>query len=150
MKRVAILSDSHGLLRPEVRKELEAADCLIHAGDLDTPDILRTLEEYGESYIVRGNNDVYWSNDLPRTLQMEIEGVRFLVVHNKMDLWSVPPDIDVVIYGHTHRYDQDQMGKVLWLNPGSCGWPRFRSELSMIRMEIHQGKYQIHRIDLKG
>ena len=148
MKRVAILSDSHGLLRPEVREELAAADCVIHAGDLDTPEILRAMEEYKEVYIVRGNNDVYWPNRLPRTLQVEIEGLRFLVVHNRMDLWEVPQDIDVVVYGHTHRYDEDRMGKVLWLNPGSCGRRRFRSDLSMVRMEIDQRSYQIQRIDL--
>ena len=121
MKRIVILSDTHGLLRPEVLGYLSQADAIIHGGDINTQDIVDTLRDFAPLYIVRGNNDKEWAENLPHSLTLAIEGVRFFLVHNKRD---VPPnltDVDVVVYGHSHKYACEERDGMLWLNPGSCG-----------------------------
>lgn len=79
MKQIAILSDTHGLLREHVITELTAADCIIHAGDIDTPYIVESMQRYAETYVVRGNNDKEWAETIPKTLALSIEGVRFFM-----------------------------------------------------------------------
>ena len=79
--RVGVISDTHGLLRPQVLCELKRCACIVHAGDFDREDVLRELEEIAPVYAVRGNND-WWGRDLPRTLSFELEGVRFTMAHN--------------------------------------------------------------------
>ena len=148
MKKILIISDTHGLLRDEVKIELAASDLIIHAGDIDTPSVLQSLKEYGELYIVRGNNDKFWAEDLPEILTLSIEGVRFLIVHNKKDVPTDLSDIDVVIYGHSHKFDAKVIDGVLWLNPGSCGKSRFGLELSMCRMYVDQGTYHYEKAGL--
>ena len=101
MKHVLVLSDTHGLLRPEVVGYLSQADIVIHGGDINTQAIVDKLREYAPLYIVRGNNDKDWAEELPQSLTFSIEGVRFFLIHNKRD---VPPDLsdtDVVVYGHS-------------------------------------------------
>lgn len=82
------------------------------------------------------------------TLTVPIEGVTFFLVHNQRD---VPPGlsgVDVVVYGHTHRYAQEERGGALWLNPGSCGPRRFHQEVTMAVIQVDHGRYEIERIDL--
>lgn len=104
MKHIAIISDTHGLLREDVMDELAAADCIIHAGDIDNPIIVESLRKYGETYMVRGNNDKDWAESLPNSIVITIEGVRFFIVHNKNDIPKDLNNVDVVIYGHSHKY----------------------------------------------
>lgn len=148
MTHIAILSDTHGLLRGHVKAELAAADCIIHAGDINTPTIVETLQEYGTAYIVRGNNDKEWAEDLPQSLTVAIDGVRFFIVHNKKDVPKDLTDVDVVVYGHSHRYSAEVVDGVLWLNPGSCGKRRFDLEITMCRMTVDNGSYQFERVVL--
>ncbi|WP_206458117.1 metallophosphoesterase family protein [Anaerovorax sp. IOR16] len=148
MKRIAIISDTHGLLRDEVKEELEASDIVIHAGDINTDSIVQELKGYGELYIVRGNNDKDWAEYLPKLLAVTIEGVQFLIVHNKKDIPENLTDIDVVIYGHSHKYDEKVRDGILLLNPGSCGKRRFDLEISMCRMYIDQDSYTYEKIIL--
>ena len=75
MKYIAIISDTHGLLREQVMAELDAADCIIHAGDINTPYIADYVRQSGETYMVRGNNDMDWARDLPASIAVTIEGV---------------------------------------------------------------------------
>ena len=103
MKHILILSDTHGLLREEVKALLDRADVVIHAGDLNTPAIVEALRAAGESYIVRGNNDKDWAADLPHSLTFTVEGVRFLLVHNKRDVPPARSGADVVVFGHSHK-----------------------------------------------
>ena len=91
MKRVAILSDTHGLLRDEVKSILSGVDAIIHAGDINTPTIVKELEAFAPLYIVRGNNDKEWAEALPESLFFSIEGINIYVVHNKKD---IPQDIE--------------------------------------------------------
>ena len=103
MKRIVILSDTHGLLRPEVLDHLTGADAIIHGGDINTKAIVDTLQGFAPLYIVRGNNDKEWAEGLPQSLTLTIEGVCFFVVHNKRDIPTDLSGVDVVIYGHSHK-----------------------------------------------
>jgi putative phosphoesterase len=148
MKHIAIISDTHGLLREQVIAELAAADCSIHAGDIDTPDVVHVMEQLGETYIVCGNNDKDWAEDLPKSITVEIEGVNFFVVHNKKDVPKNLTKIDVVIYGHSHQYSAQVIDGVLYLNPGSCGKRRFGLGLTMCHMIVDAGQYQFEKVDV--
>lgn len=146
MKHIAILSDTHGLLRGQVIDELAAADCFIHAGDVNTPYIIETMKQLGETYVVRGNNDKEWAEALPKSITVTIEGVRFFIVHNKKDIPTSLTDVDVVVYGHSHKYSAEIIKGVLFLNPGSCGKRRFDLELSMCRMTVEAGRYHNEKV----
>lgn len=146
MKRFIVLSDTHGLLWPEVLDCLSQADIIIHGGDINTQAIADRLREYAPLYIVRGNNDKEWAEDLPQSLTFSVEGVRFFLVHNKKD---IPPDLsdtDVVIYGHSHRYACEKRDGVLWLNPGSCGRRRFDQEITFAVMTVDNGHTQAEKV----
>jgi putative phosphoesterase len=146
MKQIAILSDTHGLLREHVMAELAAADCTIHAGDINNPFIVESLREYGETYVVRGNNDKDWAESLPESLAVTIEGVRFFIVHNKKDIPKNLNNVDVVVYGHSHKYSVEVINGVLLLNPGSCGKRRFNLEITMCRMTVDTGCYKYEKV----
>lgn len=146
MKHIAIISDTHGMLREHVIAELTSADCIIHAGDIDTLDIMRSVQKHGEVYVVRGNNDKEWAQLIPKSLSVQIEGVRFFIVHNKKDVPKNLTDVDVVIYGHSHKYAAEVVDQVLYLNPGSCGKRRFNLELTMCRMTVDDGQYQYEKV----
>ena len=136
MKRVIVLSDTHGLLRPEVLEYLSRADVIIHGGDINTQAIVDKLREYGPLYIVRGNNDKEWAEGLPHSITFAVEGVRFFLIHNKKDIPADLSDVDVVVYGHSHKYACEERNGVLWLNPGSCGRRRFDQEITFAVMFV--------------
>lgn len=146
MRHIAILSDTHGLLREQVEAELALADCSIHAGDITTPYIVEFMQQQGETYVVRGNNDKDWAKDLPECISITIEGVRFFIIHNKKDIPKQLTNVDVVIYGHSHKYSAEVKDGVLFLNPGSCGKRRFNLELTMCRMTVDAGHYQFEKV----
>ena len=148
MKHIAILSDTHGLLRPEVMARLAEADAILHAGDINTQAIVDTLRACAETYIVRGNNDKEWAEDLPHNLTFTIEGVRFFMVHNKRDIPADLSGADVVVYGHSHKYALEEREGVLWLNPGSCGRRRFDQEITFCMMTADQGHCQVEKITI--
>ena len=148
MKQIAILSDTHGLLRENVIKELAAADYIIHAGDVGTPNIVASMRAFGETYVVRGNNDKDWVSALPKSLEFTIEGVRFFVVHDKSNLPCHLTHVDVVVYGHSHIYSAIVINEVLYLNPGSCGKRRFNLALTMCRMAVNAGCYKYEKLVL--
>ena len=90
MKKIGIISDTHGLLRPEILGILKGCDCIIHAGDVNKPEILDTLRMMGSIYVVRGNNDKDWAEGMAKTLHFTIEGVKFFMTHNKKDVdWDL-------------------------------------------------------------
>ena len=148
MKRIVILSDTHGLLRPEVLDYLANADAIIHGGDINTQAIVDTLQGFAPLHIVRGNNDKAWAEGLPHSLTFTIEGVRFFVVHNKRDIPADLSGIDVVVYGHSHKYACEKRDGVLWLNPGSCGRRRFDQEITMAVMTAEDGQFQVEKVTI--
>lgn len=148
MKRIAILSDTHGLLRPRVLEYLSKADVIIHGGDINTQAIVDQLGSYAPLYIVRGNNDKEWAEGMPLSLTFSQEGVRFFLVHNKRDVPAGLTDVDVVVYGHSHKYSHEEKNGVLWLNPGSCGKRRFDQEITLAMMTVENARFQVEKIVL--
>lgn len=149
--RVAVLSDTHGLLRREVVSELQDCPCILHAGDIIRETDLDELSLYGSLYAVFGNNDVYlpWAGRLKGVLRFTVGGVRFLMTHERRNVPRDLSDVDVVVFGHTHRYSEERMDGRLWLNPGSCGHSRFGEPLTLAKLEIRQNRIiQVQRIDL--
>ena len=143
MKRIVILSDTHGLLRPQVLEELQRADAILHAGDLDNRETWEVLDRFDNFYAVRGNCDAYWFNDLPDTLRVEIEGVRFFLIHDKSRLPCRPANTDVVLFGHTHAPCAESRDGAVWLNPGSCGPRRYGRPASFCCLEAEGGRYRL-------
>ena len=138
--RAAVISDTHGLLRPEVEQIIQSCDVVIHAGDFDSQMLYHKLNIKQPLYGVRGNNDGYWAEHLPQIRRFSLEGVSFLVVHDQGDVPSQLQDVQVVIFGHSHMYYQQERDGRLWLNPGSCGHRRFHLPLSMAVLTIEDGQ----------
>ena len=149
--RVAVISDTHGMLRREVVARLQGCSHILHAGDIISESDLDELALYGSLFAVKGNNDIFypWAKHLAGILRFQIGGVRFLMTH---DRWDVPhdlKDVDAVICGHTHRYSEEWADGRLWLNPGSCGRGRFGSGVTMAILTIRNGKIQrVEKINL--
>ena len=146
--KLAILSDTHGLLRPQVVEHLKTADAILHGGDINKPAIVEQLQQYAPLYIVRGNNDKEWAEDIPHDLIVTLEGVTIFMVHNKKEVPADLSGVDVVVFGHSHKYVQEEKGSVLWLNPGSCGPRRFHQEITMMMAEIEGGTIQVEKIEI--
>ena len=150
--RVAVLSDTHGLLRREVVAQLQGCGHILHAGDIVKEIDLDELRLYGSIYAVKGNNDVWVEGlrDLAGVLRFRIAGVSFLMVHDRRDVPGNLEGVQAVICGHTHRYSEEWIDGRLWLNPGSCGRSRFGGEVTMARLELRDGKIlRVERIDLE-
>lgn len=146
--KLLILSDTHGLLRPEVIEYADQADAILHAGDVHTPEIFGRLEAKAPLYIVRGNNDTGWAAEIPLSLQFELCGIKFYMIHNRNYIHDDLSAANVVIFGHTHQYFCAQIGGKLWLNPGGCGRRRFNYPLTITLMTIADGQYEVQRIDI--
>ncbi|MGN0322052.1 MAG: YfcE family phosphodiesterase [Oliverpabstia sp.] len=141
-KKIAVLSDTHGLLRPEVTEILHDCDGAIHAGDINSREILNQIwDASGRNkpfYVVRGNNDKAWAMDLPLTMEFTLCGVDFLLVHNKKDVPANKKDTQIIILGHSHKYLEEEKDGCLWLNPGSCGKRRFHQEITMAVLYLEE------------
>ena len=144
--KLAILSDTHGLLRPEVMERLKDAGAILHGGDINRQSILDQLEEYAPLYVVRGNNDKEWAEQLPHDRTVTLEGVTFFLVHNRKEVPAELSGVDVVVFGHSHRYVQEERDGVLWLNPGSCGPRRFHQEITMMLAEVSNGQIFVEKV----
>ena len=144
--KLAILSDTHGLLRPEVAEHLKTADAILHGGDVNKPSIVDQLERYAPLYVVRGNNDKEWAEQIPHDLTITLGGVTFYMVHNKKEVPADLTGIDAVVFGHSHKYLLEERDGVLWLNPGSCGPRRFHQEITMMMAEAEDGTLRVEKI----
>ena len=152
MRKIAVLSDTHDLLRPEVLERIQTCDGLIHGGDINSQrvidEILNNMKPRAPVYFVRGNNDGEWANYLAKYQAFTLEGVNFYLVHNKRDVpWNLG-DRQIVIYGHSHKYAEEEKDGRLWLNPGSCGRCRFYPEITMALLYLDDGKWSVERVDL--
>lgn len=144
--KLAILSDTHGLLRPEVLEHLKSADVILHGGDINRQDIVDQLRQYAPLFIVRGNNDKEWASAIPHDLTATLDGVTFYMVHNKKEVSADLSGVNVVVFGHSHKYVQEERDGILWLNPGSCGPRRFHQEITMMTAEITGGKLRVEKV----
>ena len=145
---IAILSDTHGLLRPEVVEYLKTADAILHAGDINQQEIVDQLRQYAPLYIVRGNNDKEWAEHIPHHLTVTLGGVSFYMVHNKKEVPADLPGINAVVFGHSHKYFQEEKDGLLWLNPGSCGPRRFHQEITMMTAEAENGTLRVEKVTI--
>ena len=154
MMKLGILSDTHGLLRQEVLDRLAGCDAILHGGDINNQGILDTLASVAPVYAVRGNNDREWAASLPEALALELGGVRLYMTHKKKDLPDGLDGYDLVVVGHSHRYELQRLGDTLLINPGSCGPRRFNQAITMALAEITPSpagrpRIAITRIDIE-
>ena len=147
--RIGIISDTHGLLRPEVIKSLEGCEAILHGGDINRQEIIDRLEETAPVYAVRGNADREWAEHIPRSLDFELEGLRVYMTHRKKDLPEDLSEYDLVVFGHSHKYEERRQGRTLFLNPGSCGPRRFNQAITMAVAETADGSIEITRVDIQ-
>jgi putative phosphoesterase len=130
--RIGVISDTHGLLRSQAKEILRSCDRIVHAGDIDNPAILAELDQIAPTTSVRGNMDSGpWANHLKTTERIQVGKWSILAVHNIAHLPSVLEDVDIVIFGHSHKFLQEQRNGILYLNPGSAGPRRFIIPISM-------------------
>ena len=147
--KIGVISDTHGLLRSEVVDKLRSCDAILHAGDVNKPEILDALRAIAPLHVVRGNNDKDWAEELPQTLRLELGGVRILMIHDKRELPKELGDAKLIVFGHSHRYFEQTIDSRLWLNPGSCGKRRFDQEISFALLHIDGDAWRVEKIVLK-
>ena len=140
---IGVISDTHGLLRPEALAALQGSDYIIHAGDIGDPQILDKLVAIAPLTAVRGNVDHgAWTRKIPATNVLEIGEISIYVLHNlqELDLKPEAAKFAVVVYGHSHVPKQEVKNGVLYFNPGSAGPRRFKLPVSVGRMTIEDGR----------
>ena len=137
--RVGVISDTHGLLRPEALRALRGSDLIIHAGDVGAPAVLDRLRDVAPTFAVRGNNDKgAWAAKLPITADIEVGDIRVHVVHEiaHFELDPKAAGIAAVISGHSHRPSVEVRDGILYLNPGSAGRRRFTLPIAVARLSV--------------
>lgn len=140
--RIGVISDTHGLLRPEAVEALKGSEVIIHAGDVGTPEVLEALGRIAPVVAVRGNVDTApWARRLPATEVVEASGRLLYVLHQleHLDLDPVAAGFAAVIYGHSHNPSVEIRGGVLYLNPGSAGPRRFSLPITLVRLRLSEG-----------
>ena len=148
---IGVISDTHGLLRPEAVTALRGADRIIHAGDIGDPAILDRLSEIAPVTVVRGNVDrEAWAKNIPETNVLELDGVSIYVLHilENLDLKPRSAGMDAVIYGHSHVPKQEMKDGVLYFNPGSAGPKRFQLPVTLGKLIVRGGKIRAEIVQL--
>ncbi len=141
--RIGLISDTHGLLRPEALDALAGVERIIHAGDIGGPEVIETLSAIAPVDAVRGNNDKgVWAAELPAWLALEFEGVGIHVLHdlNDMDVEPTAAGFHVVIAGHSHKPLIKEREGLLFVNPGSAGPRRFSLPVTLGYLTVAAGK----------
>ncbi len=149
--RIGVISDTHGLLRPEAEKALRGVDLIVHAGDVGNPGILTRLKTIAPVFAVRGNVDTEsWAKELPEAAVVEADGASIYVVHNlrHLDLSPEGGGFNAVISGHTHQVEQWERNGVLYLNPGSAGPKRFRFPVTLALLDLEEEPWKVEIIEL--
>lgn len=136
---VGLISDTHGLMRTAALTALKGVDLIIHAGDVGRPEVLNQLRDIAPSFVVRGNIDTQsWSADLPVTLDVDVDGLRFHVLHDisELDVEPYPAGLAAIVFGHSHKASVEMRDGILYLNPGSAGPRRFRLPVTIARVRV--------------
>jgi uncharacterized protein len=148
---IGVISDTHGLLRPEALQALAGSSLIVHAGDVGDPEILTALRDIAPVVAVRGNIDTAeWARKLPEFQRIEHEGASIYVLHdiNQLDLDPVAAGLHAVISGHSHKPAIRTQDGVLYLNPGSAGPRRFSLPVTLARLYVSAHGLEAERIDL--
>ncbi|RON57807.1 metallophosphoesterase family protein [Pseudomonas frederiksbergensis] len=149
--KIGVISDTHGLLRPEAVAALEGCERIVHAGDIGSAQILDQLRAIAPLYVVRGNNDLEapWAHQIPDLLYFEVNGWKTLLLH---DIADVPVELDadvrMVITGHSHKPLIEWRGERLYLNPGSAGRRRFKLPVTLALAEVLATSIEPHLVSL--
>jgi len=152
IKYIGLISDTHGLLRESAAAALADSDIIIHAGDIDTPEILEALKKIAPVFPIRGNMDRNHAGmALPRYEIVEMNGVSIYVLHDidQLDLNPAAAGFAVVVSGHSHRPGIVYRDNVLYINPGSAGPRRFKLPISVGILEIEDGRITPKIIELE-
>ncbi len=150
MYKIGVLSDTHGLVRPEVADALAGSNAIIHAGDIDQPIVLDKLKQIAPVYAVRGNADKEtWADGLPKSVSVTLAGIRIFVIHNKKQITDDLSDQDIVIYGHSHKYHEEYRNGQLWLNPGCCGYRKPSQPITLALLSVENDRsFRVLRVDI--
>lgn len=149
--RIGLISDTHGLLRPEALAALQGCAQIIHAGDIGKPQVLDGLRAIAPLEAIRGNIDTAdWALELPERLDLRIGGLTLHVLHDlkQLDIDPLAAGIEVVIAGHSHKPKVERRDGVLYINPGSAGPRRFSLPISLALLELNDGDAQVELISL--
>ena len=150
--KIGIISDTHGLLRPEAERALTGVDHIIHAGDIGRPQIVDAHSRIAPVTAIRGNVDSgEWAREYPDTKLVRLAGKSIYVMHDLKTLQASPgAGIDVVVSGHSHVPKIDTVGGVLYLNPGSAGPRRFKLPITLATLEVTREGMRPEIHDLGG
>jgi uncharacterized protein len=148
---IGLISDTHGLLRPEAVRALEGSELIIHAGDVGKPEILEELRALAPLVAVRGNVDKgKWASQLPLTAVVEAASARIYVLHDvhELDIDPAASGICIVVSGHSHKASHEGRGGVMYLNPGGAGPRRFRLPITVARLDLRERPWSVTFVDL--
>lgn len=149
---VGIISDTHGLVRPEALAALRGVDVIVHAGDIGAPAVLEALRRIAPVVAARGNNDRgAWARSIPPRAAVEVGGLRVCVIHDLKELQAAggARDAAIVIAGHSHRPSIERRGGVLFVNPGSAGPRRFTLPVTVARLSVTAGRARVRIVTLE-
>jgi len=150
-KVIGIISDTHGLLRPEAVEALKGVDLILHAGDVGGAEVLETLKSIALVVAVRGNNDKgEWATQLPAWEVTEVGSISIYMLHDlkEIDLSPAAASFQVVVSGHSHKPSVEERKGVLYVNPGSAGPRRFSLPVTLARLKISGGTIGAEVIEL--
>ena len=151
-RKIGLISDTHGLLRPEALQALRGSDLIIHAGDVGDPSILEALANIAPVVAVRGNVDTAdWAESLPETTVAEAAGVNIYVLHDvkALDLDPRASEFDIVVSGHSHKPSRSERNGVLYINPGSAGPRRFSLPITIAHLDLAATPWTVEFVDLE-
>ena len=153
MARVGLISDTHGLLRPEAARFLQGCDRIIHGGDIGHSRILDELAALAPVTAVRGNNDHgAWAERIAQTELVQVGEVWIYVIHdlNQIDIDPVAAGVQVVVSGHSHQPSIEKRGSVMYINPGSAGPRRFRLPVAAAELIVTGRSVSPRAVELDG
>lgn len=147
---VGVISDTHGMARPEALEALDGVDLIVHAGDIGPRAVFEQFLALAPVEAVRGNVDGGWAGALPETRLVEVAGRSLYLIHDleRLDLEPAAAGITAVIYGHSHRPSIERRSGVLYLNPGSAGPRRFTLPVSVATLHVSENGLEVELIEL--
>jgi putative phosphoesterase len=148
---IGVISDTHGLLRPEVFKIFKNVDLILHAGDIGRPEVLEELAKIAPIVAVRGNNDTDpWAKRIPEFKTVSASGVSLFLLHDLKQLpEGVTSGVKAVISGHSHKPALERRDGILFLNPGSAGPRRFKLPIGVARLTVNRARVTARLIEIR-